>query len=124
MRPITIHTRKFPPRGFYAITLFPVIFYNRGSLSERDLRHETVHLWQQAALLVVLFYIIYAVFWIIGLLRYRDSHRAYREIPFERSAYALEELPRQSGWRQAFDWVTRVRDHSRCRPKDCSGGCA
>ena len=105
---ITIHTRHFPPRGFYAISLFPVIFHRGEKLSERDLRHETVHLWQQAALLIVLFYVLYLIFWIIGLLRYRDKDRAYREIPFERSAYALESLPRQSGWQQAFDWIKRI----------------
>ena len=119
-----IHTPKFPPRGFYAITLFPVIFHRGKTLPESDLRHETVHLWQQAALLVIPFYVLYLIFWIFGLLRYRNSYRAYREIPFERSAYALENLPRQSGWRQAFDWVTKVRDRSRCRPKDGNGGCA
>ena len=109
MRPLTIHTRRFPARRFHAITLFPAIFYNKGKLSEREVRHETVHLWQQAALLVVFFYLLYLLFWLIGLLRYRDSYRAYREIPFERSAYALESLPRQSVWCQAFDWIRKVK---------------
>lgn len=118
-----VHTRHFPPRDFKAITLFPVIFYKGGSLSEKDLCHETVHLWQQATLLVVPFYIMYVAFWIVGLLRYRDSYRAYREIPFERSAYALESLSRQTWWRQAFGWV-RELGRSRSHPKDCSGGCA
>ena len=110
MKPITIHTRWFPSKGFHAITLFPVVFYRDGRLTPREVRHETVHLWQQAALLVVPFYVLYLVFWIIGSVRYCDLHRAYREIPFERSAYALESLPRQSGWRQAFDWTKRIRD--------------
>ena len=109
MRPLTIHTKKFPPRRFYAITIFPVIFYNRGKLSEYELRHETVHLWQQGVLLIVPFYLLYLIFWLIGLLRYHDRYRAYHEIPFERSAYALESLPRQSGWRQAFDWIGRIK---------------
>jgi len=118
-----IRTRHFPPRGFKAITLFPVIFYKGDRVSESDLRHETVHLWQQAALLIVPFYILYIIFWIVGLLRYHDSYRAYREIPFERSAYALESLPRQTWWRQAFGWV-RELGRIRNLPKDCNGGCA
>lgn len=60
-------------------------------------------------MLIVLFYVLYLIFWVIGLLRYRNSYRAYREIPFVRSAYSLESLSRQSGWRQAFDWIRRVK---------------
>ena len=105
MRPLTIHTRKFPPRGFYAVTLFPVIFHKGEKLSEHELRHETVHLWQQAALLVVPFYVLYLLFWLIGLLRYRNHDRAYRNIPFERSAYRLEGRT-DLRWRtMAFDWL-------------------
>ncbi len=105
MRPLTIHTSHFPPRRFFAITLFPFVFYNGTHLTESDLRHETVHFWQQAAMLVVPFYLLYLVFWLVGLLRYRDSIRAYREIPFERSAYRLESQPPKKPAQQAFDWI-------------------
>lgn len=109
MRPLMIHTRHFPPRRFLAITLFPVIFYNEGPLTERDIRHETVHLWQQAVLLVVPFYLLYLTFWIINLIRYRDKQRAYLNIPFERSAYRLETRA-DVGWTvKAFDWTKRIR---------------
>lgn len=105
MRPLIIHTRHFPPGDYHAITLFPVIFYNGKRLTERDLQHETVHLWQQVALLVVLFYLLYLLFWIVNLVRYRDRFRAYREIPFERSAYRLEGIPPKKPLQQAFDWI-------------------
>ncbi len=105
MRPLTIHTRHFPPSRFYAITLFPFVFYNGAPLTERDLRHETIHLWQQAALLVLPFYLLYILFWLAGLVRYRDPFRAYREIPFERSAYRLENKKLQKPAVQAFDWI-------------------
>lgn len=105
MKPLLVHTRHFPPRKFYAITLFPFVFYNEKPMNERDLRHETVHIWQQAALLVVPFYLLYFLFWLIGLLRYRNLQRAYREIPFERSAYRLEDKKQQKPVVQAFDWV-------------------
>ena len=104
-----IHTRHFPPRGFHAITIFPVIFYNEGEMTEADIRHETIHLWQQAMLLVVPFYLLYLFFWIIGLLRYHDSDTAYHNIPFERSAYALEKKSNIQPLRKAFDWTRRLR---------------
>ena len=105
MKPITIHTRWFPAKGFHAITLFPVVFYRDGRLTPREVRHETVHLWQQALLLVVPFYVLYLLFWLVGLLRYRDSNRAYREIPFERSAYLLEQREGLTWKAMAFGWV-------------------
>ena len=105
MKPITIHTRCFPAKGFHAITLFPVVFYRDGRLTPREVRHETVHLWQQATLLVVPFYVLYLLFWVVGLLRYRDANRAYREIPFERSAYLLEQREELTWKAMAFGWV-------------------
>ncbi|MBO4600351.1 MAG: hypothetical protein J5641_06390 [Bacteroidales bacterium] len=100
-----IHTKHFPPRGFLAITLFPFVFYNDTRITEKDVRHETVHLWQQAALLVIPFYLLYLTFWLYGLLRYHDSHTAYRNSPFEQSAYALEKETEVKPLRQAFDWI-------------------
>ncbi len=103
-----VNTRRFPPRRFHAITLFPFVFYNGQPLNGREVRHETVHLWQQAALLLVGFYVLYFVFWLIGLLRYRNSDRAYREIPFERSAYILESESDVSLARQSYHWITCI----------------
>ena len=108
MQPWMIHTRHFPWRGFHALTLFPVVFYRDGELSQEEVRHETVHLWQQAALLLVGFYVLYFVFWLIGLLRYRNSDRAYREIPFERSAYILESESDVNPARQSYHWITCI----------------
>lgn len=105
---LLVNTRRFPPRRFHAITLFPFVFYNGQPLNGREVRHETVHLWQQAALLLVGFYVLYFVFWLIGLLRYRNSDRAYREIPFERSAYILESESDVSPARQSYHWITCI----------------
>ena len=74
-------------------------------MTEQDIRHETVHLWQQALLLVAPFYLLYALFWLWGILRYHDNQKAYRNIPFERSAYALEKKTEVKPLRQAFDWL-------------------
>lgn len=105
MRPLIIHTRHFPPRRFHAITLFPFIFFNDSRITEQDIRHETVHMWQQVALLVLPFYLLYFLFWIVNLARYRDSMQAYYAIPFERSAYRLEKESHASKCTMAFDWL-------------------
>ena len=105
MHPLLVHTRRFPPRGFHAITIFPFVFYTGRPLSEMELRHETIHLWQQASLLFVGFYLIYLFSWLFGLVRYRDSYRAYCEIPFERYAYAHESNPNLTPSQMSFGWL-------------------
>jgi len=113
MKPLLIHTRRFPFGSYRAITLFPLILYKGQPLTEREVRHERIHLWQQAVLLVVPFYVLYVLFWLVGLVRHRDAYRAYRSIPFERSAYALEATPALSRRRMALDWVRLVRGSTR-----------
>lgn len=105
MRPLLVHTRRFPPRSYRAITIFPFVFYKGAPLTTSELRHETVHLWQQIALLLLPFYLLYLLFWLIGLLLHSDTFLAYRSIPFERSAYRLESHGSPSRTAMAFDWL-------------------
>ena len=107
---LLIHTRRFPPREYHAITLFPFVFFNGEPLSDSELRHERVHLWQQLVLLVLPFYLLYLLFWLYGLLRFRNQMRAYRSIPFERSAYELESEITLSPRRCMFHWITKIKN--------------
>ena len=105
MGPLIVHNRLIPFGSYRAVTLFPFVFYKGTTLSDREVCHETVHLYQQLCMLVVPFYVLYVLFWLIGLLRYRSHDRAYRAIPFERSAYRLEGRT-DLRWRtMAFDWL-------------------
>lgn len=104
MLPIIIHTRRFPPPSFHAITLFPFVFHNGSPLQKHEIRHESVHLWQQLALLILPFFVLYLLFWLYGLVRYRNALRAYYQIPFERSAYLLEKEAYISPARCMFHW--------------------
>ena len=106
-----IHTRRFPPRGYHAITIFPFVFYNGEKLDESEMRHEMVHLWQQLALVILPFYLLYLFFWLSNLIRYRDKGRAYRNIPFERSAYYLENQQAVTPLRQSFHWLRCLKNN-------------
>ena len=112
MLPILIHTRRFPPQRFHAITLFPFVFFNGEKLKDREIRHETVHIWQQAALLVVFFYLLYIIFLIVEMARHRDRFKAYLAIPFEKSAYRLEKQKEISKTAMAFDWLNIMNQKS------------
>ena len=109
MKPITIYTRHFPPSHFSAITLFPFIFHNHKHITDSELRHETVHFWQEVSLLIVFFYLLYLIFWLYNIIRYHDKTRAYYEIPFERSAYTLESREDLTVKEMIFDWTHRIR---------------
>lgn len=101
-------------RGFEAITWFGHIFFNctKEELEAklvspallRTERHEHVHLLQAKTFRTryLGFYILYVAYWLRNLVRYRNTMKAYYEIPFEREAYACEDLEdyQQSRWRE------------------------
>tara|TARA_B100000900_G_C20555706_1_gene706721 strand:+ start:67 stop:396 length:330 start_codon:yes stop_codon:yes gene_type:complete len=70
----------------YAVTIYPWIFI-RDEGNDVTINHERIHLKQQRELWLVGFYLLYVVFWLIGLVRYRSAQIAYEQIPFEREAY-------------------------------------
>ena len=78
------------PKGYRAITLYPFIFVRNDSdkLDKELINHECIHLQQQKELLVILFYIWYFLDFLFKYLHYRNWDKAYRNIIFERGAYA------------------------------------
>lgn len=89
---IVIVSKKIVPKGYAAITLFPFVFVANEKYKENKalLNHEGIHLRQQAELLVVFFYIWYGIEFLIRKKEYLDRDTAYRNICFEREAYANE----------------------------------
>ena len=80
------------PKGYSGMALFPFILLKE----ERDvsnavmIQHEKIHLRQQIELLILPFFIWYTFEFLIRILQYKDRHLAYRNISFEREAYANE----------------------------------
>ncbi len=87
----------------YAITLFPFII-SREEMSERVLRHETIHIHQQKELLVLFFYLLYLWDFCHGLFKYKSSSTAYRRIRFEQEAYAHESDTEYLSTRPWVNW--------------------
>ena len=82
--------RFLVPKGYRAITLYPFIFVRNASdkYDKVLINHERIHLRQQKELLVLPFYIWYFLDFLFKYLRYRNWDKAYRNIIFEREAYA------------------------------------
>lgn len=92
-----IRNSLIPFKGFVAINLFGVVFVRKEvqppyNFSPREwdkvLNHELIHTKQMQELLFVPFYVWYLLEWLVRLVMYRDWHKAYRNIGFEREAYA------------------------------------
>lgn len=88
-----IRNNIIPFKGFVAINLFGIVFvrkdYEFRSIADyqRMLVHEGIHTKQMQELLFVPFYVWYLLEWLVRLVMYRDRHKAYRNIGFEREAY-------------------------------------
>ncbi|WP_438968751.1 hypothetical protein [Nonlabens sp.] len=54
------------------------------------MNHEKIHAQQQKELLIVIFYLWYVSDYLIQLLKYKNHHKAYRNIVFERESYFYE----------------------------------
>ena len=75
------------------ITLFPFIFIRDKSLKNNKvlMNHEKIHIYQQLELLIIFFYLWYVVEYYYWYIKLKDKNLAYRNICFEREAYAQEQ---------------------------------
>lgn len=97
------------PIDIWAIS-FGCWVWCRGTLSESTRRHETIHFQQQLELLFVAQWVLYGLFWLWGLIKYRDGKSAYRESPFEREAYKNEMDLDYLDSRPRFSWIKYIKE--------------
>lgn len=88
-----IASKYLVPKGYTGIALFPFIFVREHRFLNDPVlvNHERIHLRQQAEMLIVPFYIWYVSEYLIRLLHYKNKYLAYRNISFEREAYANQQ---------------------------------
>lgn len=84
--------------------MFPFIVLSE-KLDRNDvvlLNHEKIHIRQQLEMLVLPFFVIYLTEFLVGYLKYKNWQLAYKNISFEREAYANEKdlcyLKQRSFW--------------------------
>ena len=96
-----IYNNIIPFKGFAAMNLFGVIFARKEAkpLSKRTLNHEAIHTAQMRELGYIFFYLCYVVEWIVRLCM---KGSAYRNISFEREAYAHQGAKRYLKTRRHF----------------------
>ena len=105
---IPVFLSYFTPITIWAIS-FGVFVWCRGILSERVKRHETIHFQQQLELAFVFQWFLYVAFWSLGMLKYRDGKKAYRENPFEREAFSNDRDLDYLATRPRYNWLRYLK---------------
>ncbi|PCE65749.1 hypothetical protein [Sediminicola luteus] len=84
--------RYFFYKDYVGLSVWPFIILRETDLKQDAvlLNHERIHLRQQFELLILPFYLWYGIEWCVGMFKYGDSYQAYRNISFEKEAYAHE----------------------------------
>ncbi len=79
-------------KGFNGISLWPFVIVKDESCKSDVflINHEKIHLMQQAELLLLLFYLWYGIEFLVKWIQFRERKLAYRNISFEKEAYANE----------------------------------
>lgn len=92
------------------MALFPFILIRRKEMVNDEvlLRHETIHLKQEAELLILPFYVLYLINYLINRFKYKTHHEAYINICFEREAYANESDIAYLNTRKLWAWCKYI----------------
>lgn len=98
-----IKNNLIPLKGFLAINLFGILFVrDNAEISERTIRHESIHTRQMQELLYIVFYLIYIIEWFVRLFMIGN---AYRNISFEKEAYENQYNESYLKERKSFAWA-------------------
>lgn len=89
-----------------AMTLWPVVLMKEDYSHTRTERHEVIHILQQRELLVIPFYVLYFLNWLLNIPVHWGG--AYRNICFEREAYACDDIEIYLFLRKRFAWVDYI----------------
>ncbi|GER57996.1 hypothetical protein [Patiriisocius marinus] len=89
---IPVVNRFLIHKYYNGVTVWPFVLMRHKALKDNlvFMNHEKIHLRQQIELLVLPFYIWYLLEFIVRLFQYKNWDLAYRNISFEREAYANE----------------------------------
>ena len=113
MKPIIVRNSRIPKlvSWFFpvaAITLWPFVFIRTDHDSPRLINHEEIHIRQYNEMLVIGFLLVYIYDWVVGLLKHRNAHVAYRLIRFEQEAFEYDSDPDYHSKRKRFSWKKYV----------------
>ena len=100
-----VRSSWFPPKGYAAIMLVRWLIVRKGgAITSRLINHEETHQKQQLEMLVVFFFLWYGLEFVFRLFQYWNWSKAYRNVSFEREAYANQDNISYLPSRKRFAW--------------------
>lgn len=95
------------PKSFSGLTIFPFIFLKDKQLLNDSilLNHEKIHLKQQIELLWIVFFIWYITAYLLGLLKFQNHYKAYKNIFFEKEAYSNQKNTQYLIYRKPYSFL-------------------
>lgn len=114
-----VYNNVIPFKGYKAVNVFGIIFVRKGStMGVTDFNHEAIHTAQMDDFVMgfpwlriiggIFFYVIYAIEFIIRLIQYLGWKEAYRNISFEREAFANENDAEYLDNRRQYAWADYI----------------
>jgi hypothetical protein len=101
---IPVWLSKLAPIEINAVS-FACFVFCRGVLTKTSRRHETIHYHQQIEMGFIGQWVLYGLFFLVGLVRYRSGKEAYRLNPFEREAYCNQKKFTYLDKRPLWNWT-------------------
>lgn len=112
---ITIKNNILPFKGYKAMMFFGILFVRGDAeLTREEINHEYIHYIQMKELLYVFFYVWYVVEWFVRLFM---RGNAYRNISFEREAYANQNYLSYTSSREKFEFLYYLKKQDDNRDK-------
>ncbi len=105
--PVLIRILSFNDPSVTAMAYWPFVIYRKLDYPNIQTieNHELIHHRQQLEMLVLPYHLTYFVHFIYNLLRYRQYKKAYRNVCFEREAYANETNSDYLKVRRFWSWI-------------------
>lgn len=109
------------PRGYTGMAVFPFVFLKSKGLrgDKQLLNHEKIHLRQQLELFILPFYLFYTLEFLVRLVQFKNGQKAYRNISFEREAFANENRLDYLNNRPFWSFLKYIRSHGIQPKKQC-----
>lgn len=104
-----IRNKFIPFKGFVAMNICGLLFVRKeATITDTILNHEAIHSRQWLECLIVFFPVLYVIEWLFNLFIYRDSKKAYKNISFEKEAFANQYNKNYLKNRKMYAWIENI----------------